>query len=77
MLIETESLRLSPTKCLFEGAHHGGVQLSIYLVGMEWDGACAHEAMWLVGRCDDNLPRTSVNLLAVVEATSSSASSTC
>jgi len=25
MLIETESLRLSPTKCLFEGAHHGGV----------------------------------------------------
>jgi mannose-6-phosphate isomerase-like protein (cupin superfamily) len=33
MLIETESLRLSPTTCLFEGAHHGGgVQLSIYLV---------------------------------------------
>src|SRR2546425_1074099 len=32
---------------------------------MEWDGACAHEAMRLVGRCDDNLSRASVNLLTV------------
>jgi quercetin dioxygenase-like cupin family protein len=31
MLIEIESLRLSSTTCLFEGAHHDGVQLSIYL----------------------------------------------
>jgi quercetin dioxygenase-like cupin family protein len=32
MLIDSESLRLSPSTRLFEGAHHGGVQLSIYLV---------------------------------------------
>jgi hypothetical protein len=30
---------------------------------MERDGACASEAMWLVGRCDNNLPRASLNLL--------------
>jgi mannose-6-phosphate isomerase-like protein (cupin superfamily) len=32
MLIDSESLRLSATTSLFEGAQHGGVQLSIYLV---------------------------------------------
>jgi hypothetical protein len=32
MLIDSESLRLSATTSLFEGAQRGGVQFSIYLV---------------------------------------------
>lgn len=32
MLIDTESLRISPTACLFEGGSWGGVQLSFFQV---------------------------------------------